>query len=192
MNRIARRTSLVVVVACLALAAPALFSTPARAEEAPAASQPAKREAIDYKKLKELLPESLAEIKRSQSEGQKSRFGEQSVSTATGTYGASDADGAPNGTLTFIDYGSTDMAAGFAGMFAVDIDQESDDEWTKTVKLGDHKALLTYNRKDKRGSAQTVAGDRVVVSLELQNVTEDQFKKAADELPLKKLAELVK
>jgi hypothetical protein len=188
MNRIVRRTSLA-LVAALSLSTPAFFPTVARAEDAPA-SQPAKKPVVDYKKLKELLPESLGDVKRAKTEGQKSSFGDQSVSTATGTYGDSDAENAPTGTLSYIDYGSTEVGAGIAGM--IDIDQESDDEWTKTTKIGDYKALLNYNKKDKHGTVQTAVGSRIIVSLELRGVSEEQFKKAADELPLAKLAELVK
>lgn len=179
------------LAAAFVLGSPLVFPSFARAEDVPA-SQPAKVDAIDFRKLKEALPEALGDLKRTKTEGQKMKVGEQSISTAKGTYGDAEAENAPHGEMNLIDYGTTDLAAGFAGMLSVDIDNESDTEWTKTVKIDEHKALMTYNKENKHGSVQTAAGGRILVTLELNNVTEEQFKKSAETLPLKKLDELVK
>jgi hypothetical protein len=184
------RASLLLSVS-LVVCASVMHPSMARADDAPA-SQPAKTEPVDYKKLKETLPEQLGDLKRNKIEGQKMKIGEQAISTAEGTYGDPDAENAPNAELTYLDYGTTDIAAGIGAMLNMDIDNESDTEWTKSVKIDDQKAIMTYNKQDKHGSVQTAAGGRILVTLEARNLTEEQFKKAADALPLKKLAELVK
>ncbi|MFT3788453.1 MAG: hypothetical protein QM770_20165 [Tepidisphaeraceae bacterium] len=184
-----RIVCLAAAVACLSLG---FVSTPAvRAEDA-ATSQPAKQDAIDFRKMKAVMPETLVGIKREKIEGQKNKIGDQSFSTANADYGTGDGDNAKTAKIMVIDYSSPDFAKSMAVWMATDIDQETDDSYTKTADIQGRKALITYNKANKTGSVQTLAGNRIMVQFETQNLTDEEFNKAFAELPLKALDELVK
>src|SRR2546423_15668402 len=77
----------------------------ARGEDAPPATQPAKTQPVDFRKLKELMPEKLADLKRSKNDGQKTAIGEFVISQATGTYGAEEPkENDPTITIEITDY----------------------------------------------------------------------------------------
>ena len=75
-----------IVIGIIAVVASLPF---ARAEDKPA-SQPAKVQPVDYKKLKELLPEEAAGVKRSTHEGENQTMGEWSISNARAEYSKPD------------------------------------------------------------------------------------------------------
>lgn len=153
--------------------------------------EPKKVEPVDFRKLKALLPEKVGEIQRSNAKGEKSGFGEMKISQATGEYTKDESES--SATLTIMDYGAIPgAAAGLAAWEQTDIDNESDDEYTKTVKIGDYKALETYNNKDKRGSIQLLVAKRFMVNLEIHNMDAAELEKTISEMKLADLAALAK
>ncbi len=186
----------VTALAAMTWVSPALL---ARVDEPAAEEKPAeekkKLEPIDFRKLREAMPAKIGGLPRGKSSGQKSKFGELTISIAEAEYGdpndASDAP--PSGQLTLIDYANEEMVMAMTGgMFgAVEIDQESDEGWTKTMQVQDRPALVQWQIEGKVGTVTTNAGKRILVSFELRNVDEAAFKAALEELPLKTLDALV-
>lgn len=176
------------IVFCAALAATLAPSVIARADDATSTTAPAATaQPADFRKLKAALPATLAGLPRGEATGQRNKLAEVTIANAEAPYGTDEGENAKHGKLTLLDYGNAEMAKGMALWLVAEIDQESDTEWTKTADLQGRRAMLTYHAKEKRGSVQTLAGGRIFVTLELNGVSEAEFRKAADELPLKQL-----
>src|SRR5262249_10855774 len=121
----------------------------------PPASQPAKVEPIDYHKLKDLLPDTLAGEKRSNAEGEKTSAGEVSFSRASAEYGDTSKENAPTYHLEIFDYSATPgMGEGMAAWQNLEVDKEGDNGFEKTLKLADQPGLESYHKEGKDGSIQ--------------------------------------
>ncbi|MGN6625892.1 MAG: hypothetical protein ACTHLN_04670 [Tepidisphaeraceae bacterium] len=158
------------------------------------ATQPAKVEVVDYHKLKEQMPEKFAGIKRSKCDGQKMKMGEMTMSSAHAEYRPTgdDSGNKPNADLNVVDYANNDMAKGMAAWSQMEIDQDSDTGFQKTLKLQDAPAMEEYHSDSKTGTITVFVGNRFILSATLNNMSADEFKKAAEELPIKALASLSK
>ena len=162
-----------------------------RAQDAPA-SQPAKVPAVDFRKLKEVLPETLAGVKRSEARGEKQKLGDFTFTTAQGEYRKEDAgDTDPDLSLELFDYGAApEMGSMFTVWQQMEVDRESDNEYEKTVKIKEQPGLEKYNSQDKRGELQLYVANRFLLTFNANNISQEQFKKAIEELPVEKLAAL--
>jgi len=174
------------------LAAAALFALSSvatspiiRADDAAPASQPSAP--VDYHKLKEQLPETLAGVKRTSLEGSRMKFGEMSVSNAKADYGGEE------GKLSFhieaVSYNNAEVAKGMAAWTQMEIDNESDDGFQKSVKIQDQPAMLDYKTKEKTGTITVLAGN-VMLTVNVENASPEDFKKVQDALPAKAIAAL--
>lgn len=122
-----------------------------------------KVEAVDFRKLKELLPEELDGMKRKNAKGEKTNSFGMKVSQSEGKYESE--DGQQNIKITIIDLGSMKGLAGMA-LFAwtmADIDKETDDGYEKTTEFKGYKAFEKYNNSDKSGDLEVIVGDRFMV-----------------------------
>lgn len=190
------------IVGCVAAITAMSWVSPtlmARIDEPAATEKPAeekkKVDPVDFRKLREAMPAKIAGLDRGKSSGQKSKFGELTISTAEAQYGNPNdtSDAPPSGQLTLIDYANEEMVMAMTGgIFGMtEIDQESDEGWTKTMQVQDRHALVQWQIEGKVGTVTTSAGKRILVSFELRNVDEAAFKAALEELPLKALDALV-
>lgn len=168
---------------------------PAKKDEAPK-----KVQTVDFRKLKELMPAELAGIKRTNVEGQKVAAGGFSMSTASATYekkpaenadADKDADNAaPQVRVEVMDYGDKQAAEGLAAWASTEIDQESDTGYTRTVKIGAHPAMETWDKDSKTGTLQVYVGKRFILTVTTNNLPSEQLQKIGKALPLDKLAAL--
>lgn len=153
----------------------------------------AEKEPVNFRELKALLPETLGGLERNNAEGQSFNMEGSKFSQAIGHYGGEDS----TAELQMMDYaGMPNMASGFAYWQDMEIDQESDTGWERTVDLSGHRAMLTWtNGEDGEhgsGSAMVVIDRRFLVILNIHHITPEQFEAAQKELPLAKIAELGK
>ena len=178
----------------------AAFSPTAHAQEAPAAQDaPAATTApaaeamkpVDFRKLKELLPPKLIGLAKGDATGQRTKLGEATLVTVEATYGKDEGDAPKYAKLTLTDYGTAAFAKAVASWLVTEVDQESDHTYTKTADVQGRRALLTYDSAEKHGNAQTLAGGRTIVALDVYGVSDEEFKKALEELPLKPIDALV-
>lgn len=181
------------LAATLAIAsARAALAQPDAAATSKPASQPAGP--IDFRKLKEMLPDTLAGVKRTEATGEKTGFGEMKFSQARGTYAKdADKDDAPRIELQILDYGTNkQMIEGMAIWTKMEVDTESDTGYQKSTKVQEQPAMEQYQNDGKTGTLQLLVGERFFVTVTTMNLTAEQFKKIGDELKLKELAALAK
>ena len=159
-----------------------------------ATSKPATQPAglVDYKKLKEMLPEKLAGLKRAEATGERTGFGDIKISTARASYTQDANKGdAPHIELQIFDYGTNkQMLEGMSVWTKMDVDREGDEGFSKSLKIQDQPAMQTYINEGKAGQIQLLVGERFLMSINTTNLSVEQFKKLGDELKLKELAAL--
>lgn len=145
-------------------------------------------EPVNFRELKEMLPETAAGLKRSDAKGEKAGAMGMKISNATGTY----KDGDKRVTVKIVDMGTM---KGFAAMAAAgwamaEIDRESDDGYERTTKIEGHKAYEKWNSKTMRGEVKMILVDRFMVEVEGRNVKMEDLMKTAKGLPLDDLEAL--
>ncbi len=143
-------------------------------------------EPIDFRKLKDLLPEDLPGMKRTNAEGQKSGAMGIKVSQAEATYEGDDG----RITITIVDMGTLKGAAmlGYAWLMA-DIDRESDTGYERTTKYKGYPAFEKMERygDEENYEMQVVVGERFIVSIDGDNVSKKQAETARDRVDYGKL-----
>ena len=150
--------------------------------------------AVDFRKLKELMPAELEGLKRTENSGEKNSFGAVSMSTAKAQYKKSkdqDDEKEPSISIELIDYGGVEMAKGLAMAWTMaEIDKDSDTGYEKTVKVKGNPGMETWEKEGKRGKVQMLVGSRFIVNLETTNIPSEKVIKIAESLPLDKIAAL--
>jgi hypothetical protein len=168
----------------------------AQDDKAAATTKPTTQAAgpVDFRKLKEVLPENLAGLKRDEATGERTGFGEMKFSSARATYvNDKEKDDAPRIDLQILDYGTNkQMVEGLALWTKMEIDTESDGGYQKTVKVQEQPAMEQFQNEGKTGQLQLLVADRFFVTLNTTNLPVEQFKKIGEELKLKDLAALGK
>jgi hypothetical protein len=146
-----------------------------------------KYEVVDFRELKDLLPESIGDLKRTNAQGEKSGAMGFTVSKAEADYNNEDYS-------QRIDIEITDMtgASGFAGLAAwgwamADIDKETENGYEKTTKYKGHKAFEKYNNRDQYGSIEVLVSGRFMVSVNGNNVPMATIMSAIDQIDIGKL-----
>ena len=154
-----------------------------------AATEGKKVETVDFRALKEMLPETVSGMKRVESTGEKNAAMGMQVSTARGRY-RNDAGGSASVTIT--DIGSMSGLAGMAmyAWAATEIDRETETGYEKTTRFDGHKAVEKYDRTSKSGEISVLVGDRFVVEAQGNDVEVDDLKSALKAVNLGKLASL--
>ncbi|MCG6914797.1 transposase [bacterium BMS3Abin03] len=140
--------------------------------------QGSKVETVDFRKLKELLPEELDGMNRTSASGEKTNSFGIKVSQSEGKYKSE--DGEQNIKITIIDLGSMKGLTGMA-LFAwtmAEIDKETEDGYEKTTEFKGYKAFEKYNTKNKNGDLEVIVGDRFMVKGEGWGVDMDDIHNA--------------
>lgn len=139
-------------------------------------------EPVDFRVLRDMLPEDLPGMERTNAEGQKSGAMGIKVSQAEATYEGEDNSRVE---ITIIDMGTMKSAAmfGYAWLMA-EIDRESDTGYERTTK---YKGYPAYEKMERRGNtdrfeSQVVVGERFVVAIEATNATEEQIEEARESI----------
>ena len=139
-------------------------------------------EPVDFRVLRDMLPEDLPGMERTNTEGQKSGAMGIKMSEAQATYQGEDNSRVE---ITIIDMGTMKSAAmmGYAWLMA-EIDRESDTGYERTTK---YKGYPAYEKMEQRGNterfeSQVVVGERFVVAIEANNATEEQIEEARESI----------
>ena len=145
-----------------------------------------KVETVDYKQLKDLLPESLPGMKRTDATGEKTSAMGMQVSNAEGRYSS---DQGSSLTIKISDIGSLTGLAGMAAYAwaATDYDRESDNSYEKTTTFNGYKAHEKYDKQSKSGELSALVGNRFVVEAQGNDVDMDAIKAAVGKVDLRKL-----
>lgn len=137
---------------------------------------------VDFRILKEAMPEQLAGMKRTASEGQKSGFAGLTVSTAEATY----EDGDRKMTISLMDTGGLgSVIAGIASWSQIEIDKEDDNGYERTTMIDGSKAYEKYDRTNKSGTLSLISADRFVVSINGDQIEESDLRIALSKIKVR-------
>ncbi|HEY6085598.1 MAG TPA: Yip1 family protein, partial [Nitrospira sp.] len=144
---------------------------------------------VDFRQLKELMPESLAGMSRAEAAGEKSTALGMTVSKAAARYAG---DGQRSIDLTISDIGNVSGLAGLA-LYAWtngEIDKDSQSGYEKTTVFQGYKAYEKYDKRDQRGELDVLVNKRFVVEAKGDRLSMEDLKGALSKVDLDKLARL--
>ncbi|HQY89871.1 MAG TPA: hypothetical protein PK402_14555 [Tepidisphaeraceae bacterium] len=148
-------------------------------------------EPVDFRELKKFLPEAVGGVSRSEASGSKTASGGMKITEANGHYSKEGSDSSAE--VVIIDYGAMpEMAAAVGSASGMDIDTESDDEYMRTVKYGEHRGIESYNSKEKSGSLQLFVAGRFFVTISIEHLEPTEFANTVAAMKLDDLAALAK
>jgi hypothetical protein len=144
---------------------------------------------VDFRKLKELLPEKAAGLKRIEATGERSGAMGFTISRAEAKYGD---DGQ---TAVHIEIFDTGGIAGVGTMVLAawtmaDIDKETSTGYEKTTTLEGYKGYEKYDSQSKSGELNVLVADRFVVNINGNNLSDKKLKSILTSLDLNKLSKL--
>lgn len=147
-------------------------------------------ETVDFRALRDLLPEELDDYERVDASGEKTGVAGFSFSQAEGEYRSD--DGERQISLQIVDGGGIgQMALLGASWLRMDFDRESTDGYEKTTEYEGYPAYEKLRAGDRpRAELQFVVADRFFVSANGHNVEMDALKEALAEIDLGELEDL--
>ena len=144
-------------------------------------------EVVDFRKLKALLPSEVAGMEMTDSEGQKTGVVGFKTSMAKGTY----QEGNKKIEITLLDTGGFSGALmGMAAWSQIEVDKESKDGYERTTMIDGYKAFEEYNNNSQHGQISIMVGDRYLLTINGNNISEKELKSALDAIDLDDLKDL--
>jgi len=145
------------------------------------------KDPVNFRSLKELLPEEIAGMSRQKHSGKTSGAMGFKISMAEATY----REGDQKLEIDIVDAGGIGTALmGNAAWANLEIDEESDDGFKRTIEIDGNKSYQECSNNNKRCQLAMMVAERFVVSLEGRNVDMNQLMKIAKNMDLRKLERL--
>jgi hypothetical protein len=170
-----------------ALAAAGAAGTTGAAAAAGALAAGQASDAVDFRVLKELLPEDINGMPRTSSDGEKNSAMGFTMSRAEARYETQGTNA--NIRIEISDAGAmTGMAAMAAFAWAsMEVDRESESGYEKTTTIKGYRGYEKFDRQTNFAELSILVGGRFMVELEGNEVGIDGLKAALDKLDLGKL-----
>ncbi len=147
-------------------------------------------EPVDFRSLRDLLPEKIEGFERTDISGEKSGIMGIKISTAEATYTSDD------GTIgiKITDMGGTGapMQMMGAGWAMSEVDRETSTGYEKTTKIRGYKARESFENDPKHGTIEILVAGRFLVELDGYGFDMETVKKALDGIDLAGLESLAK
>jgi hypothetical protein len=143
---------------------------------------------VDFRSLKELLPESIDGLERGSTTGENTEALGIRASKATAEYSGGDK----RIRVEITDMGSLSGLAGFAAQFDPNLDKETDTGYERTTRVNGQLMHERYDNESRSGEVELIAGNRFAVSVNGSNVSMDEMKAVLDDVDYGKLATLAK
>lgn len=144
-----------------------------------------KVEPVDFRTLKEMLPESIAGMKRTAAEGSRTSVVGIASSKAEATY--QDGKGGRI-TLDITDVGTLSGVTAMAFAWVnVEIDKEGTSGYERTTTVAGRKAYERYDTASRTGELDVIVAGRFIVGAKATGVEMKVFKEAVAKLDLEKL-----
>ena len=144
-----------------------------------------KVEPVDFRALKEMLPESIAGMKRTAAEGSRTSVVGIASSKAEATY--EDGKGGRI-ALEITDVGTLSGVTAMAFAWVnVEIDKEGTSGYERTTTVAGRKAYERYDAASRTGELDVVVAGRFIVGAKATGVDMKVFKEAVAKLDLEKL-----
>ncbi len=119
-------------------------------------------EPVNFRTLRELLPEEAAGLAQGEVEGSTDGAMGFSISRVEAVYGADDT----RIDLGIMDYGAIpSMAMMGLGWTMADLDRESGTTYERTVSMGGRRGYRTYDSERRSGEFSLIVGDRFHVEV---------------------------
>lgn len=142
---------------------------------------------VDFRKLRELMPESLPGMARIETTGQKGEAMGLKGSSATARYSG---DGAGNLTIEIADMGSLSGLAGLAAQFDPNVEKETDTGYERTRRVNGQLVHERYDRRGRSGEVMVLAGNRFAVTVRGTEVEAETLTATLQRIDTSKLAAL--
>lgn len=143
-------------------------------------------EPIDFRKLKEALPQELAGFEKGESSGEKNNAFGIAVSEAKQSFRL--ADGSKSVRFEITDPGSLAGPFALANMWMnVEVDKETSSGYEKTSTVGGRKLHEKWNKSNKQAEVHLVVGNRFMVEVEARGVDIDDVKALLSKIDIAKL-----
>ena len=141
---------------------------------------------IDFRKLKEALPQDLAGFEKGDSSGEKNNAFGISVSEAKQSFRT--ADGSKSVRFEITDPGSLAGPFALANMWMnVEIDKETSSGYEKTSTVGGRKLHEKWNKSSKHAEVQMVVGNRFMIEVDARGVEMNDVKALISKIDVAKL-----
>ncbi len=141
---------------------------------------------VDFRKLKEVLPQELAGFDKGDSSGEKNNAFGISVSEAKQSFRT--ADGNKSVRFEITDPGSMAGPFALANMWMnVDIDKETNDGYEKTSTVSGRKLHEKWSKDSKHGVIDMVVGNRFMVQVDARGVDMNDVKALVGKIDIAKL-----
>lgn len=139
-------------------------------------------EVVDFRILKDALPEKLQGMDRVSHNGQKTGIAGLNISTADAEY----REGDKTISITLLDSGGFGAAlAGLAEWSQLEMDKETDQGYERTTMIDGKRAYEKFDRTAKTGEIAMIAADRFLVNVKGTNITEEDLRAAVSKIQLK-------
>ncbi|MBE9465395.1 hypothetical protein ACFP1I_22850 [Dyadobacter subterraneus] len=144
---------------------------------------------VDFRKLKELLPEKAEGLNRTEATGEKNGAMGFTISQAEARYSG---DGDASAHVEIFDTGGVAgiSTMALAAWSMADIDKETATGYEKTTKREGYKGYEKYDNQNKSGELNVLVADRFVVNVNGNNLSVDQLKSILGAIDLDKLSGL--
>lgn len=141
---------------------------------------------VDFRTLKEALPQELAGFEKGESSGEKNNAFGISVSEAKQSFRT--ADGNKRVRFEITDPGSLSGPFALANMWMnVEIDKETGDGYEKTSTTGGRKLHEKWSKSGQHGSVQMVVGNRFMVDVDAHGIEMNDVKLLISKIDIAKL-----
>lgn len=143
-------------------------------------------EPVDFRKLKEVLPQELAGFDKGESSGEKNNAFGIAVSEAKQSFRT--ADGSKHVRFEITDPGSLAGPFALANMWMnVEIDKETSSGYEKTSTSNGQKLHEKWDKSGKRGEVQMVVGNRFMVEVAAEGIEMSDVKALISKIDVAKL-----
>ena len=166
----------------------AMGAVQAMAKQAEESQKNGPVETVDFRALKELLPDNADGLARQSATGEKTGAMGFKISTANAKY--ANTDNSERIELSIVDAGGTGVMMGLAAWSMIDVDKETENGYEKTGKMGDYKSYEKYDNRGKDGEIAVMIQNRFVVTAKGRGVSIDKIKAALEDIDLNKLADM--
>jgi hypothetical protein len=141
-------------------------------------------EPVDFRELKNLLPDGIGAMKRTASEGEKGGGFGFVVAHAEGRY----EGGGGSATVKITDPGNLSGMAAMAAMWMnLELDKETDNGYEKTGTANGRRFHEKYDKASKSGEYTVIVANRFIVEVDGRGIDMPTMKKALEQINLTKL-----
>lgn len=149
-------------------------------------------EPVDFRVLRDILPEELAGLPRNEFEGEKTQLmGSVGISQARALYLQEADDSRRNLEVEIKDMGGVTSFAMFGlPWLLTDMDKETNTGYERTAEIEGHPGYEEYDNSSERGEVAVLVAGRFLVTLEGRHLEMDAIKDALGDLDLDALEDM--